>query len=521
MNSFIQRHRDVVIGQLNGFDRVRFRGTKRFLATVGGMFNFLFRIKVLLKDFKGYAMSVTEQIRQASVQVAQAADRPVIYLAGGSDRKEDLARRIIQRDRLTEGLVCMLTSVEPCRSYRVRGNGTTKKLELLGEPMKCLHHYHYYLHRQLGLLNVRLQTWFPFTIHVCINGREWLARQMDRAGLGYRRKENCFVAIDDLEGAQQLLDQQLQADWPGLLDELAGRINPAAPNVFQACPVPYYWSVQESEWASDLLCKSPAALARLYPRLIRHGITTLASGDVMRFLGYRVPADGHVHRRFSGQVVSDLGDRPEGVRIKHRLNTASIKMYDKQGSVLRVETTVNNPRDIKVYRAKEGQPTGPKAWRRLRKGVADVHRRAQVCQSANDRYLEAMAAAQTDASLAELAGPVCRRTTCNGQSVRGLNPLADDDARLLAAVARGEFTLHGFRNRDLQSLLYDRPPCAPAERRRRSGVVTRKLRMLRAHGLIRKVSGTYRYLLTTKGRETVAALLSARQANTAKLLDAA
>lgn len=521
MNSFIQRHSDVVIGQLNGFDRVRFRGTKRFLATVGGMFNFLFRIKVLLKDFKDYAMSVTEQVRQASVQVAKQADRPIRYLTSSSERKEDIARRIIQRERLTEGLVCMLTSVEPCRSYRVRGNGATKKLELIGEPMKCLHHYHYYLHPQLGLLNVRLQTWFPFTIHVGINGREWLARQMDAAGIGYRRKENCFIAIDDIQRAQQLMDEQLKADWPGVLDELASRINPADPEVLKDCPVPYYWSVQESEWASDLMCKSPAALARLYPRLIRHGITTMASGDVMRFLGYRVPADGHVHRRFAGQVVSDVGDRVEGVRIKHRVNTASIKMYDKQASVLRVETTVNNPRDIKVYRAKEGQPKGKKAWRRLRKGVADVHRRAQVCQSANDRYLQAMAAADTDASLGELAGPVCRRTTFKGQPVRAINPLGNDDARLLAAVARGEFTLHGFRNRDLQALLYDSPAGDLAERRRRSGQITRKLRMLRAHGLIRKVSGTHRYLLSTNGQSIIAALLSARQANTAKLLEAA
>lgn len=521
MNRFIQRHRDVVIGQLNGFDRVRFRGTKRFLATAGGMFNFLFRIQVLLKDFKDYAMAVTEQIRQASVQVAKAADRPIRYLTSSGERKEDIARRIIQRDRLTEGLVCLLTSVEPCHSYRVRGNKASQKLELVGEPMKCLHHYHYYLHPRLGLLNVRLQTWFPFTLHVCINGREWLARQMDAQRIGYRRKENCFVAIDDIEHAQQLMDEQLKTDWPGVLGELTGRINPAEPEVFKDCPVPYYWSVQESEWASDLMCKSPAALARLYPRLIRHGITTLASGDVMRFLGYRVPADGHVHRAFDGEVVSDLGERVEGVRIKHRVGTASIKMYDKQASVLRVETTVNNPRDIKVYRAKEGQPDGKKNWRRLRKGVADMHRRAEVCQAANDRYLEAMAAVDTDASLAELTGPVCRRTRFKNQPVRGLNPLADDDARLLAAVARGEFALHGFRNRDLQGLLYDQPADDATERRRRSAQVTRKIRMLRAHGLIRKVAGTHRYLLTKNGQNVVAALLSARQANTAKLLDAA
>ena len=521
MNSFIRRHQGLVTGQLNGFDRVRFRGSKRFLCTAGGMFCFLLRIHVLLKQFKEYTLSVTEQVRQASRQVADAQGRPVMYLANSSQRKEDVAREIIRRDKLTQGLVCMLTSVEPCRSYRLHRNAKTRRLDLVKAPMKCLHHYHDYLHPQLGLINVRLQTWFPFTIHVCLNGREWLARQLDRHGVGYRRKDNCFLAIEDVDLAQHLMDQQLRTDWPRLLDELALRINPAEPAVFEECPVPYYWSVQESEWATDLMCTSRAALAGVYPRLIRHGITTLGSSDVMRFLGYKTWPDGQVRGKFAGQVVTHAKTRPQGTRIKHRVNTAGIKMYDKHASVLRVETTVNNPRDIKVYRTRESRPNDKKAWRPLRKGVADLHRRAQVCQAANDRYLEAMAAAETDASLGELARSVCRRIRLKGQPVRGLRPLADDDARLLAAVARGEFTVHGFRNGDLRGLLYDKPAAEASESRRRWGVVTRKLRLLRAHRLIRKVSGAHRYLLTRKGRQVITAVLAARNANPAKLLDAA
>jgi hypothetical protein len=203
------------------------------------------------------------------------------------------------------------------------------------------------------------------------------------------------------------------------------------------------------------------------------------------------------------------------------VNTNSIKMHDKQGSVLRVETTINKPRDMKVYRPREGDAGGRKDWRYLRKGVADLWRRGQVCQGANERYLTALAAAGHPTPLGELARDLCRPATLAGKRVRGLNPLASDDAALLEAVSRGEFTLTGLRNRELRGLLYATETSDPEEARRRSGVVTRKLRMLRAHGLVRKIPKTHRYVVTDKGRPAITALLTARAADVAKLAAAA
>jgi hypothetical protein len=344
---------------------------------------------------------------------------------------------------------------------------------------------------------------------------------MDAAGIGYRQRDNCFVDIADVAGAQSLMDRQLRTDWPKLLDGLMGRVNPAERKILRNAPVPYYWSLEQSEWASDVMFKSASALATLYPRLIRHGMQHLSSLDVMRFLGRRVPAHNGRYGTFKGEVVSDLKERPEGMRIKHRVNRNSIKMYDKQGSVLRIETTVNDPGDIKVYRPKEGDSAGPKSWRNLRKGVADLHRRAQVSQAANERYLETLAAVDDTRALGELAAGLCRPVTWNGQRVRALNPLSNKDARLLEVINRGEFTVNGFRNRDLQAWLYPSKASDATEARRRSGAVTRKLRLLRAHGLIRKVPRTHRYVLTAAGRQSVTALLAARAADTAKLVAAA
>ena len=101
----------------------------------------------------------------------------------------------------------------------------------------------------------------------------------------------------------------------------------------------------------------------------------------------------------TAEIHSDLKTRPEGTRIKHVLNHNSIKMYDKQESVLRIETTVNDARGMKAYRASEADPDGPKAWRKLRKGVADLPRRAQVSQAANERYLEASSTVEVTEAL--------------------------------------------------------------------------------------------------------------------------
>jgi hypothetical protein len=521
MDGFIRRLGSVVTGVLNGFDRLRFRGTKRLLASVKGMMSYLWQMDILLKNFKEHSLAVTEQVRQAAEQVSRASGRPLVYLNSPSIIKEDRAREIARRDGITQGLICILSSVEPCWSYDIHRNRQTRHIELQGGIRKCLHYYHYFLHPTLGFMHARLQTWFPFTMHLCVNGREWLARQMDREGLGYVRKDNCFVAVEDIARAQSLFDRQLRTSWAPMLNKIARQVNPADQDLFARCPVEYYWSAEETEWASDILFRNARELARIYPGLLHYGMTAFGSKEVMRFLGRRTPAQGSIHGNFAGEVVSDLQQRPEGIRIKHRLNRNSIKMYDKQGSVLRVETTINDARDMKVYRPKEGDEDGQKSWRYMRKGVADLHRRAQVSQAANERYLEAMATAEDKTPLREWTDPLCRPVKWKGKQVRALNPLSSEDAALLSAVNRGEFTLHGFRNRDLRKVLYGDKESPAAEVRRQSAAVTRRIRMLRAHGLIRKLPHTHRYQVSTRGRQSITALLMAREADTSKLIHAA
>ena len=508
--SFLNKFGAHVIGILSGFDRLLFQASIRVLFNPKSMEDYLLVCKVLFKDFKTFAQGWTDRIKSAAFQAAERAGRPVQFLQDPSASKEERARRLAREDGVKEGLIAIFTAVEPCWSYSVRGDRQTKQIHLMLERRKCTHLYHYYQHPDFGLTHVRVQTWFPFTVSVCLNGREWLARQMDRAGITYEQRGNCFVKLSDPKAAQVLLDKQLRSDWAKLLNPLLMKAHPLAPEIGRPINQGYYWSARQTEYATDLLFKDARSLAALYPQFLHHGIRSFASPDVLRFLGRACP------NGFRGEVKSTLKHRPEGVRLRHTVNGNSLKLYDKQGSVLRVETTVVNPREFKVYRPSERDREQRLKWQRLRYGVADLYRRAEISRHANARYLEALASVTGKTPLSRETAEVCRRITVDGRHFRALNPWSAEDAALLEAVNRGEFTIAGLRNRDIRALLYPRT-AVPEEERRRAAKVTRKLTLLRAHGLLRKVGGTHRYHLTGKGRRMVTALLAARQADVDQL----
>lgn len=521
MRQFIQRHGGKMPGVLSGFDRMRFRGTLRLLTSVGGMMAFLSVVGVRLKDFMAYAEEVTKRLRKTTERLAEQAGRPVRYLAGMT-RKDELIEEVRRKEGVAPGgLIAIRSTLENCRSYDIYHDRASHRIALRQRPRKCLHYYFYFEHRVFGLTQVRLQTWFPFDVRVVLNGREWLARQLDAAGIGYLRRDNCFVQIEDFAQAQRLADQQPRVAWPGHLSRLVDRVHPLHQDLFAQCPGPYDWTIEQSEWATDIAFRSADALGRLYPALIHHGIETFASPNVMRFLGDKVPAHGGVHGRFAGQVISDLRQRPEGVRLKHRVGRNSVKRYDKYGTVLRVETTLNDVQGLRVSRRPPDQPQGTRPRLPLRQGVADMTRRAHLSHAANRRDLEARSTIDADTPLSRVADPLCRpvRDT-RGRRHRALHPLAPDDAQLLQAVSRGEFAITGLRNRDIRRALFG-DAATPDERRRQAGRVTRKLRLLCAHGLIRKIPSTHRYLLTKNGLTAIRALLAARNATLHQLVPAA
>jgi len=504
MERFLARHSNRIAGVVSGFDRLLFRGTLRSISFLDGMDRFLSSQHVLYKDFAGFAGRLTARLRTHAEALAQQTGRPLEYLRSSAISKDRRAREILARDAIAEGLVCIFSCVESCLTLTVRGDRATKRLRLVREERRCMFLYFYYVDRDFGLMHVRVQTWLPLTVQVSVNGREWLARQLTAAGLPFDQQDNALIPGDVTKAAA--ISARLDTfAWEPWLSGYAARVNPWIGGLFRG----YYWSVRESEVATDVIFATPADLQALYPRLLHHAIEHFQTGDLLRFLGRVVPG------RFQGEAHSTLVHRPEGVRIRHWLDENSIKMYDKAGRLLRVEMTLNNPDRFKVLRRRPSD--GRLDWLPLRRGIADMRRRADLGRAAAARYLDALSVVGDPTPSHRLLDSVSQRVTRHGRPYRPLQPISPHEAPLFKTILHGEFALQGFQNRDLRRALHPDAAADPVQRRHVGARVTRWLRLLRAHGLIKKVTRTRYYRITDKGHHVMTTALRFRETDLALL----
>lgn len=519
MSSFLQRFALLVAGVLHGFDRLVFKGKLCPLYGPEGM-NFLLCFNhVRYRDFKAYAAEVTAKVLAASlVSEAKALGR-FRYLNSGKIDKEAVAREFLPALRGHNGLVCVLQCLEPCWTFDTGANAAGQ-LTIRGGPGRCSALYHYLVHPQFGWMYVRLQTWFPFEIQVGLNGREWLARQMNQHKIRYVRSDNKFLWVQDWSRAQQLLDQQLQTDWVRELDALQQHVHPLHPKHLGGMQLKYNWTTFQSEWATDIAFREQCVLEPWFDRWLRQAVLTYSSSDILRFLGH-APS---MYRKGRRRVETSVHAHFEGKRLKHWVDANSLKAYT-HGNVLRVETTTNKAEQIQVLRPAANKPEEPARPRAMRRTVVDLPQRAAYGQQVNERYLEALSATAETRTVQELAEPLTRRVAEPGRTpdrparyVRPLNPLAEADAQLLTAISDPKWLLHGLRNRDLAAALYPTSPADDVEKRRRCARVTRLLRLLRGHRLLDKIPGTHRYQVAADARFQIQALLACRNANPDQLV---
>ena len=304
--------------------------------------------------------------------------------------KEKLARRIAAEKKIRSGVCAEQFGTQP--------RWSTGGKNIIRRQRRCGVLYHYQIHPEVGWMYARIQTWFACNVQIGQNGREWLARQMTREGLCYHQQGNCLVGIDDYPRAQALLDQQLKTDWAKLCDGLAEPLNPIPETLFEPYSATDYWTCHQSEWATDIVFRDAAFLQRLMAILVPHGMLSFSSSDVLRYFWKRVNRTGAPPASFNGDLQINLPEYRDGKRVN----------------------------GLREYRPKEGGPKQDLQWRPWRKGIAGLHRRAEISQKVRRR-------------------------------VRALRPWGDDQD-LLAAINHGDFLIHGCRHRDLQRLLY----CTPA-----------------------------------------------------------
>jgi hypothetical protein len=511
MTLFEDVHADRIVGTLTMFDRMIFKGHLTRLFAPGAISALLWQLGFPLTEFSNYATAATEQLTANAKRLAADAGRPYSYSdrsrrRGGGLTKEDTARAIAARDGITEGVVCVFSVVEPCWSFQVRADHRTHRLEAIRRERKCVHHYLYLIDPEFGFMHVRIQAWIPYEIQIYINGREWLARQLDAAGVGYRRYDNALLSVEDLELASTLCAKLAHRSWPRLLTAFARRVNPLLAKISAAGFGGYYWVLDQAEVATDVMFATRPALLEMWPDLVRHASVNLSSTDVLRFLGRKL------HASLRAEVLTEAKHRPEGWRIKHRMARNWVKVYDK-ASVLRVETTINNPREFRVLRVQDTPQGRQRRWCEMRKGVANVWRYFQVGTGANRRYLDALAGATPHGKGIAALDALCRPRTNHGRHAARFNPISRADLALFRAVLAGEHTITGFRNHHISARLYPRPPDTTVEAHRRCQRVSRLIVKLRGHGLIAKVPRARLYRVTPYGYRVLNAAIAVHDHN--------
>jgi hypothetical protein len=508
MKEFVRKYEDRIHGVLSCFDRVLFRG---HLPITSGwqMALLLYRLKVNFGSLKPFLLENSERVKNHAVAMAQKQGRPFQYLKSNID-KEDAARKLAQRDGIRHGLVCVFSILEPCRGFSFLFKKPLPDQRPFVKPArrKCLHLYFYFMDRRLGLIHVRIQTWFPMPIQVYVNGHEWLARKFDSNNVRYTKNGNVFLWIDDMARAQRFADRFANQNWPKILSKYATLVTPQMRDMLQGCQ--HYWVTDQCEWSTDILFKSRQHLSELYPKLLSHSMLCFGAKEVMNFLGQKLRGS------FEGEIVSDLSDfagRLPGCRIKHRVKENWLKMYDKLGLVLRVETVINNPEVFQVRKKVTRNGNSRVEWVAMRKGVGYLFRYQQVSLQANSRYLEALALVDDPTNATrELDRMTSRKKDTAGRGCAGFNPLARGDAELFASVMDGDHCLRGFTNQDVRQRLAATPhlrQCAKNPNKA-SAKISRIFRRLRAHGLIGKIPHTRRWRVTRYGRRVMGTALYLR-----------
>jgi hypothetical protein len=447
---------------------------------------------IRLFAFKEWAAPLREQVRAHAQQLAQENGLAITHVRSSRLRKEDLVAKIVAKRGTAPGLVAILSAMEACPSFEPWHDKRTHETTLRYQDAKCLHYYFYVILEDLGLCYLRVPTWAPFRLQFYCNGHGWLASRLRQAGVEFEMADNAFVHIADYAKAQRLADRLEARALHRRLDQLARRLCP----VVRQFPQGIHWSLMQAEYATDVVFRSQADLRPLYEEITRTAIHSVKPENIATFWGRQL------HCRSQQAIGNDFHTRVEGTRIKHQMGPVSIKLYDKYGLVLRVETTVNDVSFFQQYReVRHRDGTAETKWAVMKKHLYSLGPLRETLTQCNRRYLDYLSAIDDPRvplrDLDRLAQPVRQ----DDRSWRGFNVFDEDDAALLRTVLRGEFCAQGFRNAHLRRHLPDKTP----------GQLSRMLKRLRLHGLIKKTGRRYKYYLTDLGRRVGAAALRLKE----------
>jgi DNA-binding HxlR family transcriptional regulator len=491
MMELVARYRDEIAGVVSCFDRVILQGRIPVLSYADGMTRFLTARGIKIFDFIKWASPATDAIKEHAEALAAQAGLQVDYVRKKNFRKEQRIEEVLKKRGRHAGLVWIFSALEPCTTYAPKYS-PQRKAYLVAKDKKCLHYYFYFIDEEFGLCYLRVPTWAPFRLQFYCNLHNWLAHQLNQAGIENRLLDNAFVDIGDWEKAQEFVDGFEVSKLHAKLEQWVKQYCPA----LQQFEENHNWTLDTAEYATDVVFHRQKDLQGMYGEWVRTAIHTVKPKDIATFLGKKLNGN------YQGEMGNRYNTRIEGTRIRHSMGMVSIKMYDKFGQILRIETTVKDVTFFRHYRQVE-QRDGSVVhkYARMKKTIYSLGALRELVGASNQRYLAFVMQLDDPRASLEKLGRVTRKENENGRTYRGFNFFDEQDREVLEAIGQGEFCISGMQNKTLRRMLP----------KRSTQQVSRTIKRLRTHGLVKKTARSYKYYLTPLGREVVAAGLRLKE----------
>ncbi|BBO19224.1 conserved hypothetical protein [Candidatus Brocadia pituitae] len=486
MKLITETHAEHIRGTLSCYDRIIIQGTLPSFCYAKGMTSFLHEKKIRIFDYPQFAQGLRNELIAHAQKIASENNLKIEYIPKKNFRQEKRIAEILKKRGDHPGLVHIFSVQESCTSYKPWHDKNTHKTFLKYDPSgKCLHYYFYFIHKILGLCYVRVPTWIPFRLQIYCNGHTWLASQLQKQKIPYTLCDNAFLDIGDFQKAQEIANGFSPEHLHTILDEFSRKYCP----FLKEFHLSYHWSVMQIEYATDIVFRQQSYLQTMYDTLARTAIHTVKPENIATFLGKKL------HGNYQDDMGNRFNTRIEGTRIKHVMGPASVKLYDKFGIMLRIETTTYDVSFFEHYRKVEHRDgTSETKVAHVKKGIYSLVSLQNIFLRANHRYLEFISTFDDNRVGSVNLNKISKNVTEKNHTYKGFNFFHDHDQQIFLSIARGEFNIRGFQNKNLRIKLKEKT----------TSQICRIIKRLRVHGLIRKITHSYKYHLTTFGRKVIA-----------------
>jgi hypothetical protein len=468
-----------------------------------GMSSYLYRNGVRVFDYANFAEPYRNLLRANAKKLAEENGIKIDHINKPDIRKEDVVQAALEKLQKgegggegeaskVEGLFYIISAMERCPTYTPYFDKKKNWAYLKSDWSQCLHYYFYFIDKYLGLCYVRVPTWLPCRLQIYFNGHNWLANMLSNEGIEYQMGDNAFLSLGDCEKAQEISNSFSIKVLHRLLDKFAETYCP----IFKLFGSTYHWSVMQVEYSTDIIFRYQRDLQAIYENLVRTAIHTVKPDHIASFLGRKLA--GH----YKGEVGNNYKVRIEGNALKHRMGKVLIKMYDKFQKVLRIETASTDISHFNHYRQVEHKDgTTSKKFTYMKKYIYSLGPLINIMTASNRRYLEFISAIEDKRAGTKRLRKVTQRIEENNRGYKGFNFFDDNDMQVVQIIIRGEFNISGFRNKDIRNYLSDKS----------TGQISRILKRLKIHGLIKKARNSYKYYLTKLGKQVALLALKLKE----------